>query len=120
MKQGKRDALLIFAVLLCSAVLWLMLRPGSEGAYAIVTRHGKEVARYSLSENTSVTIGDEAFNTITVADGKIFVSDANCGDHTCIHTGAISREGQQIICLPHELIIEIAGGEHSELDASTH
>lgn len=120
MKQWKRDALLITALLLCAALLWLFLRPGDEGAYAVVTQHGNEIARYPLSENISVTIGDEAYNILTISDGTAFVSDANCGDHTCIHTGAISREGQQIICLPHELIIEITGGETSDLDASTH
>lgn len=120
MKQWKRDAMLIAAVLLCAAALWLMLRPSSEGAYAVITHHGEEIATYPLSRDTSVTIGKEAYNVITIEDGKVFVSDANCGDHTCIHTGKISLQGQQIICLPHELVIEVTGGEHSELDASTH
>lgn len=120
MKQQKRDILLIIALLLCAALLWLFLRPGGEGVYAVVTQHGKEIARYPLSESFRVTIGDDAYNVLTISGGKAFVSDANCGDHTCIHTGAISREGQQIICLPHELIIEITGGSASELDASTH
>lgn len=120
MKQWKRDALLIAALLAAAAVCWLMLRPGGAGAYAVVTHHGKEIARYPLSEPVSVTIGDDAYNTLSISDGEARISDANCGDHTCIHTGAISLEGQQIICLPHELIIEITGGDASELDASTH
>ena len=120
MNHSKRDTLLIVTLLLCAAALWFFLRPGNEGTYAVITHHGQEVANYPLSEDTSFTIGSEAFNTITIADGQIFVSDANCGDHTCIHTGRISRQGQQIICLPHELIIEITGGESSDLDAATH
>lgn len=120
MKQQKRDTLLIIALLLCAALLWLFLRPSGTGAYAVVTHHGQEIARYALSEPISVTIGEGAYNTLTISDGEARISDANCGDHTCIHTGAISREGQQIICLPHELIIEITGGDASELDASTH
>lgn len=120
MKQQKRDTLLIIVLLLCAALLWLFLRPGGEGAYAVVTHRGQEIARYPLSNDLSVTIGDDAYNVLTISEGKAFVSEANCGDHTCIHTGAISREGQQIICLPHELIIEIVGGNATELDASTH
>ena len=120
MKNFKRDALLIFSLLLCAAALWLLLRPGAPGAYAVVTIHGEEYARYPLSENQTVTIGTQTYNILTIENGKAFVSDANCGDHTCIHTGSISLQGEQIICLPHELIIEIAGGDDSELDASTH
>ena len=120
MQHWKRDALLIAALLLMSAALWLALRPGAEGAYAIITQHGDIIAEYPLSEDRSVTIGDDAFNTITIADGTICVSDANCGDHTCVHTGKISREGERIICLPHALVIEISGSESIELDASTH
>lgn len=120
MKNFKRDALLIFALLLCAAAMWFAMRPDKPGAYAVVTVQGKEYARYSLAEDRSVTIGEDAYNVLTIADGKAFISDANCGDHTCIHTGSISLQGEQIICLPHEVIVEITGGTDSELDASTH
>ena len=120
MKQRKRDVLFIVIILLSAALLWLFFRPGDEGAYAVVTLHGRETARYSLSEDLSVTLGDEAYNILTISGGEVFVSDANCGDHTCIRTGRISRIGEQIICLPHGLVIEIIGGESSDIDASTH
>ena len=120
MKHFKRDALLIFALLLCAGALWLIMRPGAPGAYAVVTVQGREYARYALTENRTVTIGEEDYNTLVIENGEAFISDANCGDHTCIHTGSISLQGEQIICLPHEVIIEIAGGTDSELDASTH
>ncbi len=120
MRQWKGDTLLIVGVLVLVVVLWLFLQPNSEGTYAVITHHGTEVARYPLAEDRSVTIGTDAFNTITISDGMVFVSDANCGDHTCIKTGRISRQGEQIICLPHAFIIEVVGGDQSELDASTH
>ncbi len=120
MQPWKRDALLITAVLLLVAALWLFLRPTTAGTYAVITHHGTEVARYPLAEDRSITIGTDTFNTVTIADGTVCVSDANCGDHTCIKTGKISRQGEQIICLPHAFIIEVVGGDQSELDASTH
>ena len=43
-------------------------------------------------------------------------TDANCGDHTCIRTGAVSRAGESIICLPHRLEIRVIGGEDSGVD----
>lgn len=120
MKQWKRDVLLIVIVLAFSALLWFAFRPGAAGAYAVVSIRGAETARYPLAEDLTVTLGDEAYNILTISGGEAFISDANCGDHTCIHTGRISLEGEQIICLPHELVIEIVGGEANELDAATH
>lgn len=120
MKHWKQDALLIGILLILAAALWLFLHPGAAGAYAVVTLHGREIVRYSLSENGSYTIGDEEYNTLVIENGEAYINDANCGDHTCIRTGRISLEGERIICLPHELIVEIIGGESSELDAATH
>lgn len=120
MKHRKRDALLILALLLCAGMLWIFLRPGAPGAYAAVTLRGKEIARYSLLQDRTVTIGTESYNVLCISDGKVSVIDANCGDHTCVHTGTIFREGERIICLPHELIITVIGGDHAQLDASTH
>ena len=121
MKQRKLDLLMIVIVLLAASLLWIFLRPGETGACATVTIHGTETARYPLSQNVTVTLGDnEAYNVLTISDGKVSIIDANCGDHTCVHTGRISREGEQIICLPHELVVEIVGGEQSDLDGATH
>ena len=120
MKQWKRDALLILTLILAAGALWFVFRPQSQGTYAVVIHHGREIGRYALSESRSVPIGDEAYNILTISDGEVYISDANCGDHTCIHTGRISLEGERIICLPHELVIEVVGSEQTDIDASTH
>ena len=39
------------------------------------------------------------------------MTEANCGDHTCVRMGRISRAGEAIVCLPHRLVVEIVGGE---------
>ena len=46
------------------------------------------------------------------------VAEANCGDHTCVRTGAVSREGEVIVCLPHRLTVEIQGGQPAGFDAA--
>lgn len=122
MAQRKNDILLILILLLAAGALWFFLRPGSAGAYAVVTQSGEELARYSLLEDRTVEIPheDQGFNTLVIENGEAYVSSADCGDLTCVRTGKISREGERIICLPHELVIEIIGGETSGTDASTH
>ena len=55
-------------------------------------------------------------NTVTVNNGSIQIIDADCHDDLCVKQGAISKVGQNIICLPHELVIEIKGDNDSSSD----
>lgn len=57
-------------------------------------------------------------NTIEIKDGRIRVSDAECPDKTCVHTGWLSSSAMPIVCLPNHLIIEY-DDENSDIDAMT-
>ena len=122
MKLRKSDIFLILGFLLAAGALWLFLRPGDAGGYVVITRNGETVARYSLHEERTEELSDpdRGFNILVIEGGGAFISDADCGDHTCIHTGKISRDGERIVCLPHKLVIEVTGGDTSAPDASTH
>ena len=115
-KRVRYDALLIAAVLGVAAVLWLAVRPGGQGAAVLVLQDGEEIARYALDQDRTVTIGEADYNILEIRDGQASVVDANCGDHTCVRTGAVSRAGQRIICLPHRLEIRVMGGADSGVD----
>ena len=54
-------------------------------------------------------------NVITVKDGKVAVTQADCPDHYCMDRGFCSG-GAQIVCLPNRLVIRF-GGE-PEIDAA--
>ena len=118
MRKRTWDIVLIAAVLLAAALLWLSLRPAETGASVLVIRDGQEIARYALQEDRTVTIGEADYNVLEIRDGQAAVIDANCGDHTCVRTGAVSRAGETIVCLPHRLIVEIRGGDGSDFDAT--
>ena len=116
-RKKLRDGILIAALLALSLVLWLVLRPGENGAVVTVTVAGEEVGRYSLFEEQTITFGGEDYNILQIKDGKASVIEANCGDHTCVRTGEVDKAGESIICLPHELVVKIVGGEPSDVDA---
>lgn len=117
MKKLRYDLVLIAAVLLAAGALWWMTRPGDQGGYAVVTIDGQEAGRYALRQDRELTFGDGSYNTLRIADGTAAIVEANCGDHTCIRTGRISREGETIVCLPHRLTVTIVGGEDAAFDA---
>ena len=61
--------------------------------------------------------GEGGYNVLEIEGGAAAVTEADCGDLTCVNTGAISREGESIVCLPYRLVVEITGGGAAEVDA---
>ena len=117
MKKLRCDLLLIGGVLLLAGLLWLMTRPSGTGGWAVVTRDGEEIGRYPLDKEVTVTLGEGDYNVLRISGGAAQVTQANCGDLTCVRTGEISRTGESIVCLPHRLIITVVGAESGGFDA---
>ena len=59
----------------------------------------------------------EGKNQLVIADGTARIETADCPDERCVQMGRISRSGQSIICLPHQVVVEIQGGKEAETDA---
>lgn len=104
----------LFAVCICLS-LWLF-RVGDSCTYAEIRSEGKLIGTVDLRFDQSFTVeSTRGTNTITVADGKIAVTDASCPDHFCMKRGALNS-GSDIICLPNQLVIHFVGEE--SLDAT--
>ena len=67
----------------------------------IVRQNGKVIETLSLDQNITRTVSSHQGHTMEQAD---------CGDHTCVNTGSISRAGQSIVCLPNKLVLQIEAG----------
>lgn len=123
MKLIKRnDCILLLGVLLLSALLFwgfrMKQKTEDDGAWVLVSMKGTEYARYSLFENRTVELpAPLGRSRLVVKDGTVWMEDAACPDKYCIKQGKISKAGQQIICLPNGIIVEIIGGEETGLDA---
>ena len=48
-------------------------------------------------------------NHIVIQDNAVYMSDADCPDKLCVHTGTIHKTGETIVCLPHRVVVEITG-----------
>ena len=97
-------------VLLACALLsiWL-LSPGEAAAQAEIWLDGERYKTVDLSQNQEFVIeSDLGRNTVTVKDGKIAVTAADCPDHYCVERGYCDS-GAQIVCLPHRLVIKFVG-----------
>ena len=78
-------------------------------------------AEYELSTLTGpvTLVVDEAPYPLTIQaePGRIRIAESACPSQDCVHTGWISRAGQQIICLPDKLVISLSGSGSQEFDA---
>lgn len=50
-------------------------------------------------------------NVISISEGRVEVKSANCGNQVCVDHSPISRTGEQIVCLPHGLVVEVVEEE---------
>ncbi len=110
--KNKTWAILIGAVLLlCIGLSILVLLPGQAATRAEILLDGKLYKTVDLRIDQEIRVESErGFNIITVAGGKIAVSQASCPDHHCMNRGFRDR-GTAIVCLPNRLVIEFVDGE---------
>lgn len=105
---------LICLCVLCSFYLIVMNIFDSEADKAVVYVNNEVHTVIELSDEIykEYTIETEfGTNIITVSDGSIGVSAADCPDKTCVNTGFINNPGRPIICIPHKLEIIISGSD---------
>ncbi len=122
-KKGRlRNDFILIGSLVFAALIFLgiFLLKSEGGDWAVVTLDGREIVRYSLSEDGEYPIisgeNSEHSNQLVIKDGKASVTEANCPDGICVSHRAISRTGETIVCLPHKLVIHIETDKESELD----
>ena len=119
MRKRKSDYILIIAIVLVAALLWVGLRiTGKAGTSVRVTVDGKIYGEYRLDDELEIRIGDEkSYNMLIIQNGEAYVAEASCPDKLCVHQGKIHYSGQSIVCLPNKVVVEVVGGEQSEYDA---
>lgn len=112
-----RAEVLVVAVLLLGALLWLVLSrlpgAGAGGATARVsiTRGGNgesaESFTISLAEDRLLQVEGDLPVTLEVKDGAIRFVDSHCPDHLCEDFGWIRREGEWALCAPAGVLVSV-------------
>ena len=110
--KSRAWALILGTVLtICAGLsLWLLL-PGEAAVTAHIYSGGALVEVVDLRVDQQFTVETElGVNVITVKDGKIGVTEADCPDHYCMQRGFCSS-GTAIVRLPNKLVIEFAADQ---------
>ncbi len=104
--KTKHWILIFLALALVCALAALPLLDTEQAAYARIVSNGELIKTVDLSIDQEFTVDGK--NTITVRDGAIAVTWADCPDHYCMKRGFCSG-GTDIVCLPNRLVIEFLG-----------
>ena len=111
----KADIVLIVLFFGFSLVPLTKFGPPKTACFAEVRQDGQVIERIQLTSHVGITElnvsyksdTQEHHNHIRVKNETIAIDEADCPDKICVQTGAISKPGEIIVCLPHKLIIEI-------------
>ncbi|MDO4965475.1 MAG: NusG domain II-containing protein [Lachnospiraceae bacterium] len=74
----------------------------------------------SVERDGSVISDGNTLLSYNISGGKIDVTSADCEDKLCVHQKPISKNGENIVCLPQKIVITINSDTKSgEFDGFT-
>ena len=116
MKTKYWIALLAVLLIICAGLSIPLLMPGEAATHAEIVSEGRVLHTVDLRIDQEITVANSqgGINIVTVRDGKIAVTEADCPDHYCMHRG-FCNSGAQIVCLPNLLIIRFTGAQEVDI-----
>ena len=105
-----RDILIIVSILGLALGAYLFLRASDEASCAVITADGTELDRIQLYPDGQYDYPQIPGMVFTVRDGAVSVTESGCHDRVCVRTGAVSRRGEAVICVPNRVTVTIEGG----------
>jgi len=81
-----------------------------------VSINSELVDTFSIEETIEKTYETEyGRNVLSIQDGVVSVTDADCRDFICVETKDAVHSGDSIVCIPNRFTVEIVGSK-SEVD----
>ena len=110
MKTKYWIVLLGVLLLVCIGLTIPLLMPQEAATYADIISEATVVHTVDLRIDREITITNSrgSQNTVTIRDGKIAVTQADCPDHYCMDRGWCDS-GAAIVCLPNRLVLKFVG-----------
>lgn len=121
MKKG--DLYLFFGLIIPAVVFLIIFSSGNtyKGSEVTIYVGGNIVEKVSLNKDCEIVIHglNNITDTLTVQDGKAYISEANCPNQMCKKSGAISADYESVCCAPGGILVVVNSPEKSEYDAIT-
>ncbi|RGG67151.1 NusG domain II-containing protein [Eubacterium sp. AF17-7] len=113
----KRDWILGAVIILVAVIMYIEMNAtqSDDGMAVKITLDGKEYGTYSLDEDREIEIKtDNGNNKVEIHDKSVEMKEADCPDKYCVKQGEINKIRQNIVCLPHKIVVEIISADSSK------
>lgn len=109
----KADIILTIGLIIIGLVMtWYFTFGSTDGGALKVTVNGSVYGTYSLAEDQQITVKQNGHtNKINIKDSKVSMAFSDCHGQDCVLSHDISQTGDQIVCLPNKVMLEIEGGD---------
>lgn len=112
----KKNQSIIFIgiVLILSIVFFgIYFKSQTKGDMVCITVGGEEFKQVPLKKDQTIKVefdnGD--YNVIEIKDESVDITESNCDNQICVYDYPISKDVPGVIvCLPHQLVVEIKEG----------
>lgn len=122
------DKIMIGVILLAAVGIWggmFFNRPGGDGTAVILEVNGEVVKTIALPQAETLEykymVDEDDYNILQIEGSRVRIIEATCPDQVDVKQGWISKPGETLICLPHKLVVRIAGEKtiDDEIDVKT-
>ena len=124
-EKKKNDILLIISLSFLSlaaiiGVRWIQKKSTIQPV-AVVMIEKEEYKKYPLNKNITekIQLSTGEYNILEIRNGKADIIEASCPDQICVHHRSIELNQENIVCLPHQLVVEIQNGKEQIIDSGT-
>ena len=120
LKSRKKEIIAVLILVMIAVISFVCIRFFVEdnGRYVKVYVNDKLTKTFDLDKDQKYFIETKkGYNLLIIKDGKVRVADADCPNRICVDKGAISRNDESIICLPHHVVVTIESNKSSKVDA---
>ena len=111
------DIILIAVLTVITAAILFSRFAHAEGGTVCIVSSPEGTNRYPLSEDRTIEISSNGIELrLEISDGQAAVTYSTCPDGICRNTGAVSRPGQAIVCVPAQISVKVSGGSEGDAD----
>ncbi|RKX94799.1 MAG: hypothetical protein DRP84_06110 [Spirochaetes bacterium] len=111
------DIVLILMVIIGLGFLSFNLYGNDQGNKEVMIIGQNFRGVYPIEKNRKIEVKGPLGDTIVVIeDGKAWIEYSPCREKICMKMGKISRVGQQVVCVPNRVLVEIEG-RNGDIDA---
>ncbi len=119
-KSKKKEMIAVLILIIIAVVSFVCIKFFAEGKgkYVKVYVNEKLTKTFDLKKDREYFIETKlGYNLLIIKNEKARILDADCPNKICVDKGYISKNGESIICLPHNVVVTIESSEEKEVDA---